>query len=183
MSETDKQEGQKTVVAFVAGLLIGGLLVWVFSSSPENTPADQEAAGNADNAVSNEVPTRDITETRNTSQQATNSNNTTASSNTEGSLKVANQPAGTEVAVDVAFPTTEGWVAVRDLIDGVPGSILGAARYNTEVGLTPQSVTLLRGTEAGKSYEVMFYTEDGDSTFDPNKDLAMEAPTATFTAQ
>jgi hypothetical protein len=34
MSEAEKQEGQKTVVAFITGLLIGGLLVWVFSSSP-----------------------------------------------------------------------------------------------------------------------------------------------------
>ena len=36
MSEAEKQESQKTVVAFITGLLIGGLLVWVFSATPED---------------------------------------------------------------------------------------------------------------------------------------------------
>ena len=36
MDESNKQEGQKTVVSFIAGLLIGGLLVWVFSDAPDS---------------------------------------------------------------------------------------------------------------------------------------------------
>ena len=38
MAEQLKEESQKTVVSFVVGLLIGGLLVWAFSGAPKNDP-------------------------------------------------------------------------------------------------------------------------------------------------
>jgi hypothetical protein len=46
MAEETQQEGQKTLVAFIVGLLIGGLLVWAFSgpsaNAPDTTVADEE---------------------------------------------------------------------------------------------------------------------------------------------
>ena len=36
--ETTQTDGQKTVVAFVAGLLVGGLLVWIFNDTPAEAP-------------------------------------------------------------------------------------------------------------------------------------------------
>ena len=42
--EEEKREGQKTVVAFISGLLIGGLLMWVFGAQPKkDAPADVKA--------------------------------------------------------------------------------------------------------------------------------------------
>ena len=38
MAELQKEESQKTVVSFIVGLLIGGLLVWAFSGTAGETP-------------------------------------------------------------------------------------------------------------------------------------------------
>ena len=38
MAEQQKEESQKTVVSFVVGLLIGGLLVWAFSGKGGDAP-------------------------------------------------------------------------------------------------------------------------------------------------
>ena len=40
MSEKEVNDSQKTVVAFIAGLLVGGLLVWVFSDTPAQAPSE-----------------------------------------------------------------------------------------------------------------------------------------------
>ena len=40
MSE-EMQEGQKTIVSFIVGLLIGGLLVWAFSGPTVNAPTEE----------------------------------------------------------------------------------------------------------------------------------------------
>ena len=40
MSEQETQESSKTVVSFTVGLIVGGLLVWVFSGSPEQAPTE-----------------------------------------------------------------------------------------------------------------------------------------------
>ena len=37
-----KQEGQKTIVSFIVGLLIGGLLVWAFSGPEVSAPNDKK---------------------------------------------------------------------------------------------------------------------------------------------
>lgn len=39
----ENEEGGKTVVAFIAGLLIGGLLVWVFSGTEPVEIIEEEA--------------------------------------------------------------------------------------------------------------------------------------------
>lgn len=188
MSEAEKDEGQKTVVAFIAGLLIGGLLVWVFSSSPENTPntkvtdestqAQQER--NAETSTSNETDTAPNTEVGKetvTTNQAVKT--VTPATNGEGKITVANQPAGTVVELsEVVFPGNAGWIAVRD-----ERSVLGAARYNLADGLVPEEVELLRATQAGNSYYVLFYTEDGDKQFNTAKDFEMEGTQVTFTAR
>ena len=44
MNTDSNQDYQKNVVAFVAGLLIGGLLVWVFSTPEETTPRMEDDA-------------------------------------------------------------------------------------------------------------------------------------------
>lgn len=199
--ETEKQEGQKTVVAFIAGLLIGGLLVWVFSSSPEDQGATATNATDENTpaeTTSNETNTSDVNDsttrtsenvTRTTSSQTTTASNDTQTNTQsesvgDGSIAVTDQGAGSMVVLtDVAYPTNAGWIVVRDYENNVPGRILGAARYNETDGLLPASVNLLRNTEAGKTYQVVFYSESGDKVFDVADDTMIQGFGATFTAE
>ncbi len=183
MSENEtQQEGQKTVVSFVAGLLIGGLLVWVFGGAPEST----EPTENADDV------NVELTEEADNDEVAVEAGDDTAPAASEapvmemgeGSASVANQPAGMSVTLDRAtFPVSEGWVAVRGYDNGQLSSILGAARFSEEQGLVPQEIPLLAPTSAGREYAVVFFTDDGDRVFGLAGDAQIEGVVATFTAQ
>jgi hypothetical protein len=179
MSEAEKQEGQKTVVAFITGLLIGGLLVWVFSSTPENTvmaPSDESTTSETSDAPSDNETT-----------VVSAVKSTDAPVNTpvigDGSLTVGDQSAGDVVTLtNVAYPAKTGWIVVRDYSNGLAGNILGAARYNLDEGLTPKSVSLLRKTMKDSSYQVGFFTESGDKAFSLSDDIPVRGGEAVFKA-
>jgi hypothetical protein len=185
-AEQEKQEGQKTVVSFIAGLLVGGLLVWVFSSSEPTAEAPAETS---------DAPAGEVT--GNTDAPAAESGDAAPVSEAaptlpvgKGSIAVAGQAAGNAVALGaLEFPSTDGWVAVRDYDGTNVGGILGASRYSASQGLLPTSVDLLRPTVAGKTYAVVFFTEDGSLTaagklfFDPAQDQQFADIMTTFVAQ
>ncbi len=179
MSDQEKQEGQKTVVSFVSGLLIGGLLVWAFSGSPK----EDKKVESGDNApTAGEVTDTTADQNTATGDQAIDAGSTMVVG--DGSLTVMDQPAGTSIALESAtFPTDEGWVAVRSYVDNEPGSILGAARYSKEQGLVPTSVDLLVPTLPGREYAVVFFSEDGNRDFNLDGDVQIESGMTTFTAK
>lgn len=191
MSELD-QNSQKTVVAFVAGLLVGGLLVWVFTAGPSD---DQTSSMNSDEStVNTDVNTSnntggdtnaDTTTTdENTSSTDTNTNTSADMNVGEGALEVSDQPAGKSVTIDSAtFPNDEGWIGIRDYENGNLGRILGVARFSKEQGLIPTEVELLRATESGKTYAAVFFTESGDREFSLADDVQIDSVVTPFTAQ
>ena len=127
MPEAEKQEGQKTVVAFITGLLIGGLLVWVFSSTPEEAPAE----------VIDTVDTEEVA----MNEEVETSNKTNVEVAKDASIVVPNQAAGSSVELGaIRLPVLSGWIVVRDYMDGEPGNVLGAARFNADEGLMPATV-------------------------------------------
>ncbi|HEX4799262.1 MAG TPA: hypothetical protein VFV22_01860 [Candidatus Paceibacterota bacterium] len=174
MTEVEKQESQKTVVAFVSGLLIGGLLVWVFSSSPENVTAPE----NSDDQSAEEV--------KSTQEPEAKSDTVKSDTNVkvgEGSVIVDDQPAGSVITLkSLSLPTEKGWVVVREFNDDTAGNILGAARFDTTTGLTPTTIELIRGTTAGSRYQVVFFTNGGDMTFSLSDDVVIEGIATTFSA-
>lgn len=177
MSEVEKQESQKTVVAFITGLLIGGVLVWVFSSSPEANKQVEVTGG--------ETKTEETTKVDGKTEE-TNAGETVSAPQVtgEGSIAVVDQKAGAVVALGaLTFPATSGWVVVRDYKDNVPGNVLGAARYDTELGLIPTSVELMRETISGNMYQVVFYTNAGVMDFKLGEDVVVNGPAASFKAQ
>jgi hypothetical protein len=193
MSETEKQEGQKTVVAFITGLLIGGLLVWVFTSSPTPeaiAPAD-DTQSETETTDTETRPAADTTPETTTSAPAPAGDKGGASAATTrpsvegtGSLTVADQAAGATVNLGEAqYPSEAGWIVVRDYTENTPGRILGAARYHVADGLRPTAIDLLRGTEAGKTYQVVYYNENGDKVFDLDDDVLVSNIADTFVAQ
>jgi hypothetical protein len=184
MAELHKEESQKTVVSFIVGLLIGGLLVWAFSGTAGETPKPADTTDD----TKTEAP---VTTTDNKTDK------TTSTESTKPATAVATLPvgdaevsvggeiaAGMSVPLDSAtFPTKEGWVGVRDYSDGKLGGLLGVARFSAEQGLVPKEITLLRSTVAGKQYAIVFYSESGDRKFDLANDVQNGNEFATFTAK
>lgn len=195
MSEEEKQESQKTIVSFIAGLLIGGLLVWIFGGdSQSKEQADDTSDPTVEVNLDENQNSSDKTEnnTAATSQNTTNTSTDTDEPVAEtpvlqtgdGKIVVNNQPAGSVVNLTSAvFPQDEGWIGVRDYENGQLTGLLGVARFSKEQGLVPESVELLRNTESGKEYAVVFYTESGDREFSLADDVQLEDVLETFVAQ
>lgn len=168
MTEEKKREVQKTVVAFVAGLIIGGLFVWVFSSAPSAEREEERMASNeqGEHAMEDEIG---------------ESSSPVAPVVVEGgSIVVPDQPAGVNVTLgEVEYPTAGGWVVVHEDRDGELGNALGAARFRASEGLVPTSVRLLRTTVAGMTYHVLLYSENGDKEFSLDSDLPLSTADGT----
>jgi len=180
MSEQEKQDNQKTIVAFAAGLLIGGLLVWVFGGSPNTENADTNQTDTQE--ASEEIELGDIEETEDEDTEDA-AEIKPAMQTGDGEIDVAAQKAGNKVALTSAtFPSDEGWVGVRDYVNGQPAGLLGVARYSKEQGLIPEEVILQRSTQTGKTYAVVFYKENGDRVFSLANDVQVEGVVSTFEA-
>jgi hypothetical protein len=146
---------------FISGLVVGLLLAVVWYSSHPATPTG--APGAALGATSTAGT---ATNTLGTLGAATTTNATTTAS---GALSVADQPAGSSVTVEsVTVPPPGVWVAVREVVSGALGNVLGAARVGG-----PRSsviVPLLRATEPGRTYAVELYRDNGDDVFNLDTD-------------
>lgn len=100
--------------------------------------------------------------------------------NTGEEVHADDQPAGDSVRVVEARLSRVSWLAVRDDM-----RIYGAARVTPPEGggtMTDIAVPLLRNTEAGKTYTVVVYADDGDNAFDFKKDALVNGLDDTFTA-
>ncbi len=179
------QDGQKTIVSFVAGLLIGGLLVWAFSG-PAITETPTETAEETATETTEETPaetgaeiTAPVTDT-----PADAPAQPVSLPVGEGRIEVANQPASASIALTAAtYPIAEGWVGVREYTDGRLGSILGVVRFSEAQGIVPANIILQRSTTAGRQYAVVIFSENGDREFNLANDVQIDQIFATFTAQ
>ncbi len=173
----EKQEGQKTVVSFIVGLLIGGLLVWAFSGPTAEAPKDEKKDDAKEEVVAEEKS--ESTETKaEVSEEAAPSLPVG-----EGKVSVEGQVAGSFVTLSAAsYPVAEGWIGVREYTDGQLGNILGVSRFSQEQGLVPTGVALQRPTESGKEYAVVVFTESGDRKFNLADDKQLDSVFATFKA-
>lgn len=179
MAEEQQQDGQKTIVAFVVGLLIGGMLVWAFSGPSTEAPTNTEIE------VTEEAPA-DTNETE--SNTVSETGDQTVEQQTlpvgDGDIVVNNQPAGTSVTLERAtYPVSEGWIGVREFNNEQLGFILGVVRFSESQGLVPEEIILQRSTTPGRDYAVVIFTEDGDFDFNLGTDMQIDTIFDTFTAE
>ncbi|MEK7462527.1 MAG: hypothetical protein AAB618_03035 [Patescibacteria group bacterium] len=168
MADVETQDSQKTLVAFVVGLLIGGMLVWAFSGPGKDTNKEEVKSDEQADTMENE-------------NGALSSDKIEMKVGT-ADIKVGDQAAGNTVKVDSAtYPVEEGWIAVRDYQDDKEGYVLGAARFSKADGLVPTEIELTRGTVAGQKYAISLYKEGGDN--DWGGDEKLEGIFGTFTAK
>jgi hypothetical protein len=181
MAEETQQDGQKTIVAFIVGLLIGGMLVWAFSGPASEAPTMVEEES--------EVTTPEASESEDTDEavadDVTSSETPTPTLAVgDGDIVVVDQPAGLSVALDSAtYPVSEGWVGVREFDNERLGFILGVVRFSESQGLVPEEIILQRSTTPGRDYAVVVFTEDGDFDFNLANDVQIDTIFDTFTAQ
>ncbi len=180
MAEEKQQDGQKTIVAFVVGLLIGGMLVWAFSGPSIEAPAQ---LSDTESGMTDET------------NDAIDSNlelNTVGDEPVEvptlsvgdGSVVVNDQPAGTSIVLTRAtYPVSEGWIGVREFNNEQLGFILGVVRFSESQSLVPEEIVLQRGTTAGRDYAIVVFTEDGDFDFNLASDAQIDTIFDTFTAE
>lgn len=180
MTDTQKEEGKKTVVSFIVGLLIGGLLVWAFSGNPTEAPTPD-----TNETATTTVEEEAAAEPTAASEEETEANTATPSMTVgEGAVMVNDQTASTRIVLDsVTFPIAEGWVGVRDYTNETLGPILGVVRFSESQGLVPQAIQLQYATRPGREYAVVFFSEDGDRQFNLATDVQIDRVFATFSAQ
>lgn len=175
MSEqTMNEENKKTIVFFIAGLLIGGLLVFIFGipsnkSAEESTERRQDdSAKVAPDSESEEVVAEEIKEEAETPVTTTSDTRPVADS---ASL------------TNVEFPAESGWVGIRDFENGQLTGLLGVARWDLANNLIPTEVPLLRTMVKGHTYAIVFYKDNGDKRFDLATDAQMDASVISFVAE
>lgn len=188
MSEENRmtEENKKTIIAFVAGLLVGGLLVFIFvepSSSVITTDNDREEETANEDVETETRP--DVTEEEEPDEEEpTPVTDEEPEDEGNGSVSVSDQEAGSRVYFsNASFPAAEGWVGVREYQNGQLSGLLGASRWDKAEGLEPTSVGLLRPTISGRTYAVVFYTENGDEIFSLATDRQMQGVMETFEAE
>jgi len=178
----EKQEGQKTVVSFIVGLLIGGLLVWAFSGPTADAPKTEKKEGGSEQVDKGSDDETDSSEPVQSEEEVAAPVATLPVG--DGDVVVNNQPAGSIVSLASAtYPVSEGWIGVRDYQAGQLAGLLGVVRFSESQGLVPSGVILQRPTEAGKEYAVVVYTDNGDRQFNLADDIQLDSVFATFTAQ
>lgn len=183
MAEEKQQEGQKTLVAFIVGLLIGGMLVWAFSGPDAAAPVDKEKQTSEETSTTTDEEVDETDEvTGSVSEEVAAPAPTLAVG--DGSVVVRDQKASTAIALESAtYPVSEGWIGVREYNNDQLGFILGVVRFSEAQGLVPSEIILQRATTPGNRYAVVIFTEDGDMDFNLAGDVQIDEIFATFVAQ
>lgn len=172
------EENKKTVISFIVGLIIGGLLVYIFA-----LPTNDTSTKTNDSDKKSEVST-EKNKSEDEVDQAPTSSTAVSPVVRDGSVVVKDQSAGNYVELgNVTFPADEGWVGVRDYENGQLTGLLGVSRFNSVENLYPTGINLLRSTESGKTYAVVFYNDNGDKVFNLATDAQIQTSVTTFVAR
>lgn len=174
LSERTKQPSQhvwRLALAAVLGLIIGfiiGALVFrdASVSEPSEPTGDVEGVGMTEGAAEGATDE---------SGRVTLS---PASTSAEDMVLVKDQGAGNSVFLSRVELGAPSWVAIQDDDTETPGTILGAQRF--DAGVYQGTVSLLRPTQAGRTYRAVVWRDNGDKVFDLESDVPVAGATMLF---
>lgn len=174
MTDVHKEESQKTIISFIFGLLIGGLLVWAFMGG--------DGAHHNDDAQKKDDP-KEITSPENAS--STNASEVAVAWPTgDAKIAIGDKKAGREVAIaEAVYPIEEGWIGVREYNEGKLGWINGVIRFSKAGNVQPKSIPLVVPTVAGREYAVVVFNEAGKKDFNSATDKQIDTIFTTFKAE
>lgn len=182
MSETEEvKDSQKTVVSFIAGLIVGALLLWMFGGDTAEKTATTKDANEDESA---EVLDEDEMEVEDGDTTTETEVEMPEMEVGDAEVGLESRAAGSTLSLSSAtFPTDAGWIAVRSYSNGEVGNVLGASRYSKEQGLVPSEIELLSPMVAGGQYAIVFFSENGDRQFNMRTDLPLDVDPVVFTAE
>lgn len=154
---------QKLAIAFIAGLLLGALSVWVYFGQTNMEETLESEEGEEMMIEEGEEETASVStagEQVGTLEVETRPQPTAS----EADIVVSNQPSGNSVMIsELLMPQGGGWVVVHEHEGGALKNALGAKYF--EEGSWSGTVSLLRNTVVGQTYFVVIYEDDGDRRF------------------
>jgi len=157
----------------VAGLVVGFLIGWYWHKNTSQVSVDE--------TLDNATTTTEVLATSTVPALET----VYKTIDTPDFVSVDDQPAGSLVFIKHTEASKPTWIAVREIVDGAIGNIIGAGMVTGATDDVP--VTLLRPTKAGLGYALYLYQDNGDGQFDFKTDLLVMQNgvpvSAMFTAQ
>lgn len=159
MNALSDKQNQKLIVSFLAGVLVGALLLWMWIATKGalvRVPVQKEPV--TEEIMKEQTATAQDSNVFNAPNQLRN-----------GSIVVSNQPAGAKVLVDRAVLDEDGWVVIHEGTASHIGNALGAARFDK--GEHSGVVELLRATMKGEMYRAVLYRDNGDREFSLDSDF------------
>ena len=169
---------QVIIGVLVLVILVGGALMVAGNRGTNGTGSLDSASKESMDNEESTAADADTTDTDETSSAESPANVATGTAAEGDSVSVADQGASKIAVASSVTLSKLGWVAVRDSKDWILGAERLTAGTHEDV-----AITLLRGMEAGKSYEMVLYVDDGDLAFDLHKDsLVMESDGSAVSA-
>ncbi len=109
-----------------------------------------------------------------------NATGTELSAVTGNTFNINTQPPSEAITLQFVGLEARGFAAVHENKDGGPGALLGASAL-LQKGVTMNvQVPLSRKARAGEKLFVKLYTDDGDGTFEEEKDPGMKTDGGQF---
>lgn len=158
--ETASVIKKKTFIAFLVGLIIGFGSFWLWDRGDTDARSEKIAD---DSSLEEDILSGDISPDAMVDKKGDALKNR---------FLVSNQTAGSAVTIKQIVLAENAWIAIHESIEGIPGRILGAARF--DAGIYPlATVDLLREMEAGNHYFAALRKDDGITGFDINGDIPL----------
>jgi hypothetical protein len=186
------EQQQKMLASFIAGLVIGALVVWFWSSigvtrSASRRAADTPAATSTESASSTGAIAASSDASGTPPVQSGGHSPVTIGSG-EPSITVSGDQKGSVIQLARAMlPDINGWIVARPIRDGTAEHPIGASHFHD--GYWTDTIELVKPLISGAQYQVIVYRDDGNNVFSSISDTPYTDSTtghtveAIFTAQ